>query len=270
MKIKIAWFGKHFGEEPIISGVNGSGTIFFSGCNLHCQFCQNWQISQDWLGKDYSVEELADIMLKIQSDHAHNINLVTPAIWIDQIKEAIVIAKNSGLIIPIVYNTNAYEDIDKLKTLNGLIDIYLPDFKYSDNVIAEKYSKIKNYKEIAIASILEMINQQPANIIKAGVMQKGVIVRHLILPNNIQNTEDCINIIHSWSPNIIFSLMTQYNPMYKANDILELNRPINIDEYNEVMDYLTQFEFSEIFYQPFEANAKDNFNPDFTKSNPFS
>ncbi len=270
MKIKIAWFGKHFGEEPIISGVNGSGTIFFSGCNLHCQFCQNWQISQDWLGKDYSVEELADIMLKLQSDQAQNINLVTPTIWIDQIRDAIVIAKKGGLIIPIVYNTNAYEDINKLKTLSGLIDIYLPDFKYSDNSVAEKYSKIKNYKEIAMACILEMINQQPENIINNGAMQKGVIIRHLILPNNIQNTKDCINIIHSWSPNIIFSLMTQYNPMYKANNILELNRPININEYNEVMDYLTQFEFSEIFYQPLEANAKDNFNPDFTKSNPFS
>lgn len=270
MKVKIAWFGKHFGEEPIISGTNGSGTIFFSGCNLHCQFCQNWQISQDWLGNDYTIEELADMMIKLQGDNACNINLVTPTIWIDQIKEAILIAKAKGLIIPIVYNTNAYDDINKLKTLNGLIDIYLPDLKYSDNIIAEKYSKIKNYKEVATECILEMINQQPRNIINDGIMQQGVIVRHLILPNNIQNTKDCISIAHSLSSNIIFSLMTQYNPLYQANDILELNRPINLNEYNDVMAYLADFDFAETFYQPFAANAKDNFNPDFTKESPFS
>ncbi|MFA5230196.1 MAG: hypothetical protein WC422_02000 [Candidatus Paceibacterota bacterium] len=154
--------------------------------------------------------------------------------------------------------------------MKGLIDIYLPDFKYSDNNIAEKYSRIKNYKEISLKCILEMIDQQPHNIINDGIMQQGVIVRHLILPNNIKNTNDCISIIHSLSPNIIFSLMTQYNPMYKASVFSELNRPINIDEYNDVMNYLSNFDFSEIFYQPFEANAKDNFNPDFTKSNPFS
>ena len=270
MKIKIAWFGKHFGEEPIISGVNGSGTIFFSGCNLHCQFCQNWQISQDWIGKDYAINELADIMLSLQKENVHNINLVTPTIWIDQIKQAIIMAKSKGLIIPIVYNTNAYDNLNKLKELNGLIDIYLPDFKYSDNLIAEKYSKVKNYKEIAISCILEMIKQQPLNVISDNIMKKGTIIRHLILPNNIENTKNCIEIINSFSNSVILSLMTQYNPLYKANNFPEINRSLNVSEYNEVIEYLSKFNFEEIFYQPFEEKAKDVFNPDFLKQNPFN
>lgn len=269
MKIKIAWFGKHFGEEPIISGNNGSGTIFFSGCNLHCQFCQNWQISQDWIGKDYSIEELSGIMLKLQKENVHNINLVTPTIWIDQIKSAIILAKSQGLQIPIIYNTNSYDNIGKLKELDGLIDIYLPDFKYSNNQLGEKYSKVKDYKKIAISCILEMIKQQPCNIIENNIMKKGVIIRHLILPNNIKNTKNCIKIIQSFSDNIILSLMTQYNPMYKASNFPEINHSINKLEYDEIMDYLSQFNFEEVFYQPFEDNAKDIFNPDFSKSNPF-
>jgi putative pyruvate formate lyase activating enzyme len=168
-----------------------------------------------------------------------------------------------------VYNTNAFEDLEKLKLLNGLIDIYLPDFKYSNNLIAEKYSKIKNYKEIAINCILEMINQCSENIIKDNIMERGVIIRHLILPNNIENTKNCINAIYSLSSNIILSLMTQYNPMYKASSIPEINRPINMDEYNEAMRYLSEFNFDEVFYQPLEENAKDVLNPDFTKQNPF-
>lgn len=168
-----------------------------------------------------------------------------------------------------MYNTNAFDDLEKLKSLKGLIDIYLPDFKYSDDLIAEKYSKIKNYREIAINCIMEMINQCKENIIEDNIMKKGVIIRHLILPNNIENTKNCINTIYSLSSNIILSLMTQYNPMYKAENIPEINRPININEYNEVMKYLSQFDFEEVFYQPLEENAKDVLNPDFTKQNPF-
>jgi putative pyruvate formate lyase activating enzyme len=269
MTIKIAWFGKHFGEEPIISGTKGSGTIFFSGCNLHCQFCQNYQISQEWIGTDYSISQLADIMLDLQKQGSHNINLVSPTIWITQIREAIVLAKQNGLIIPIVYNTNAYDNLEELKTLKGLIDIYLPDFKYSSDSLAEEYSKVKNYKEVASNCILEMIAQQPNNIINDGIMERGVIIRHLILPNHVENTKNALDIINSFSKNVILSLMTQYNPLYKAKDILKLNRPINIDEYNDVMNYLNKFDFEEAFYQPFEENAKDTFVPDFNKENPF-
>ena len=270
MKIKIAWFGKHFGEEPIISGAQGSGTIFFSGCNLHCQFCQNYQISQEWLGTDYEISQLSDIMLDLQKQGAHNINLITPTIWVSQIKDAIIEARQKGLIIPIVYNTNAYDRIEDLKSLEGLIDIYLPDFKYSNNSLAQEYSKVKNYKEVASSAINEMIRQQPNNIIEDDILKRGVIIRHLILPNHTDNTKDALDIINSFSSNIILSLMTQYNPLYKAKDILKLNRPINIDEYNDVMNYLNKFDFEEVFFQPFEENAKDSFVPDFNKQNPFN
>ncbi len=270
MKVKIAWFGKHYGEEPIISGTQGSGTIFFSGCNLHCQFCQNYQISQEWIGQDYEISQLADIMLDLQKQGSHNINLITPTIWVNQIRDAILEAKQKGLIIPIVYNTNAYDKVEDLKALEGLIDIYLPDFKYSSNLLAEEYSKVKNYKEVASNAIIEMIRQQPNNIIENDVMKKGVIIRHLILPNHTDNTKDALDIINSFSSNIILSLMTQYNPLYKAKDIVKLNRPINVDEYNDVMNYLNKFDFEEVFFQPFEENAKDFFIPDFNKQNPFN
>ncbi len=270
MKVKIAWFGKHYGEEPIISGTKGSGTIFFSGCNLHCQFCQNYQISQEWIGIDYEISQLADIMLDLQKQGAHNVNLITPTIWVSQIRDAILEAKQKGLIIPIVYNTNAYDKVENLKLLEGLIDIYLPDFKYSNDLLAEEYSKVKNYKEVASIAILEMIRQQPSNIVEDGVMKKGVIIRHLILPNHTENTKNALDIINSFSENVILSLMSQYNPLYKAKDILKLNRPINIDEYNGVMNYLNKFDFEEAFFQPLEENAKDSFVPDFNKQNPFN
>ncbi len=270
MKIKIAWFGKHFGEEPVISDNEGSGTIFFSGCNLHCQFCQNWQISQDWLGNDYTIDELANIMIDLQNQKCLNINLITPSIWIEQIKEAILSAKKLGLTIPIVYNTNAYDNIEKLKELDGLIDIYLPDFKYAFDNLGEKYSKVKNYVSVATECIKEMIYQQPNNVFDNEVMKKGVIVRHLILPNNIENTKECIKMIDSFSNDIILSLMTQFNPLYKSSDFPEINRPVNIEEYNEVMEYLSDFDFSEVFYQPLEENAKDSFVPDFSKEKPFN
>ena len=270
MKIKIAWYGKHSGEEPIISGDLGSGTIFFSGCNLHCQFCQNWQISQDWIGKDYTIDELVDIMLVLQKQNCLNINLVSPTIWIDSIILALTKAKSLGLKIPVVYNTNAYDDINKLKKLNNLVDIYLPDFKYGFNELGEKYSKVKNYTDVSQECILEMIKQQPNNIIDNNIMQKGVIIRHLILPNNIENTKKCIDIINSFGKNIIFSLMTQYNPTYNANKFPEINRPVNIQEYEEIMNYVSGFNFDEVFYQPLEENAKDVLNPDFNKPNPFN
>ncbi len=243
MKLKIAHFGKHFGEEPPISGTNGSGTIFFSGCNLHCQFCQNYQISQEWLGNECTVDGLAEIMLSLQKEQAHNVNLVTPTLWIDFIKDAIIIAKEKGLAIPIVYNTNSYERPNDLEKLKGLVDIYLPDFKYSDNVLAEKYSKVKNYKEIATRNILEMIRQQPENIFEKDIMKRGVIIRHLILPNNTENTKEALKTIRNFSKNIIISLMTQYEPLYKAKDYPEINRNINFQEYEEILGLLNELDF---------------------------
>ena len=209
-------------------------------------------------------------MIALQKEGCLNINLVTPSIWIDQIKDSIILAKSLGLTIPIVYNTNAYDNLEKLKELKGLIDIYLPDFKYGFDDLGEKYSKVKNYTSVASDCIKEMISQQPENIFKNDIMQKGVIIRHLILPNNIENTKKCIETINSFRKNVILSLMTQYNPLYKAVDFPEINRAVNIEEYNIVMEYLSDFDFSEVFYQPLEENAKDSFVPDFHKEKPFN
>jgi putative pyruvate formate lyase activating enzyme len=170
----------------------------------------------------------------------------------------------------VVYNTNAYDDINKIKKLNNLVDIYLPDFKYSFNELGEKYSKVKNYTDVSQECILEMIKQQPNNIVDNNIMKQGVVIRHLILPNNIENTKKCIDIINSFGKNIIFSLMTQYNPTYNADKFFEINRPVNIQEYEEIMAYILKFNFEEVFYQPFEESAKDVLNPDFNKPNPFN
>jgi len=258
--MKISWFGKHFGEEPSISGEGGSGGIFFTGCNLHCCFCQNWQISQEWLGKDYSINELVDIMLDLQKQGALNIDLVTPSIWVSEIKEALILAKEKGLTIPVVYNTNSYDKLEDIKGLDGLIDVYLPDYKYSDDKLAEKYSGVLNYVEIAKRNILEMIKQ---------VGEKKVIVRHLILPNNLENTFEALKTIRSFSDNVCLSLMTQYMPMYRADKYPEINRKVSREEYEKIMELVEELDFQEGFFQPLEENASECLVPDFTKENPF-
>ncbi len=270
MKTKISYFGKHFGEEPAITGEKGSGTIFFSGCNLHCQFCQNYQISQEWLGKDYSAEELADIMLDLELEVGENLYFVSPAIWIDIIKEAIILARQKGLSLPIVYNTNAYERKGDLEKLRGLIDIYLPDFKYSDNLLAEKYSKVKYYQEVAKENILEMLSQQPENIFEGDLLKKGVVIRHLILPNNIKNTLEALKIIRGFGDKVILSLMTQYEPLYKAKNFPEINRNINQEEYQEVFEAMLSLGFEEGWVQPIELNASKELIPDFNLDQPFN
>ena len=258
--MKIAWFGKHFGEEPPISGDKGSGTIFFPGCNLHCCFCQNWQISQQWLGKEYSVEELVDIMLKLQDQGALNINLVSPTIWVFDIKQAIVMARQKGLTIPIVYNTNAYDKLEDIKSLKGLIDIYLPDYKYGDDNLGIKYSRCINYSKVAQKNILEMLDQ---------VGEDNIIVRHLVIPNNLDNTFEALKTIRFFSPNICLSLMIQYNPLYQAKNYPEINRKLSKDEYERVMQYVEQLDFQNGYFQPWEENASEVLIPDFSKPNPF-
>lgn len=209
-------------------------------------------------------------MLELQNDGAHNINLVTPTIWIKQIKEAIVKAKAQGLNIPIVYNTNGYENIEDLKSLRGLIDIYLPDFKYSDNSLAEKYSKIKNYKEVATNCILEMLSQVGDLILDDNdIAKRGVIIRHLILPNNIQNTLDSLRIIREFSKDITLSLMTQYEPLYNSAKFPEINRPISNEEYNLASDLMDELNFENGWIQPLEEKANKNLIPDFNKEKPF-
>ena len=258
--MKISWFGKHFGEEPPISGSLGSGTIFFTGCNLHCCFCQNWQISQKWLGKDYIVLELVDIMLDLQNQGVLNINLISPSIWVKEIREALILAKERGLTIPVVYNTGGYDRLSDLKSLKGLIDIYLPDFKYADDKLGEKYSKCPRYSEVVKENILEMLDQ---------VGEKNVIIRHLVLPNNFENTKESLKIIHSFSFNICLSLMTQYTPLYRALNYPEINCKVRKEEYDRVMRLVEELDFQNGFFQPWEENACDELIPDFRKENPF-
>lgn len=240
---KIALASVHMWEEPCISGTNGSGAVFFSGCNLKCQFCQNYDISHNNFGKEITINRLAEIFLELQDKNVHNINLVSPTPYVPQIIEALEIAKNNGLNIPIVYNTNSYENIDTIKMLDGYIDIYLPDLKYFDDEIAIKYSSAKNYFEIASKNITEMINQVGAPIIKDGIMQKGVIIRHLILPNQILQTKRILDWIKNNLPKETFiSIMAQYFPTYNAKNFPEINRKITKQEYNFVMSMIKDFE----------------------------
>lgn len=239
-KIKIAMYSLHNFEEPCISGEEGSGTVFFSNCNLKCIFCQNYKISQEGKGKEISIEELANIFLKQQENGANNVNLVTPTMYVYQIIEAINIARKQGLKLPIVYNTNGYENIETIKALKGYVDIYLPDLKYYSNELAEKYSKAPNYFNVATQAILEMINQvgEPA-FDERGIMQKGVMVRHLILPGHVQNSKHILKWLkENVDKKAYVSVMAQYFPTYKAKECEYLNRKLTKKEYEKVEEYL--------------------------------
>lgn len=238
--IKIALASLHYFEEPCISGTKGSGTVFFSNCNMECVYCQNYEISHGGIGKNITIEHLSDIFLSQQEKGANNINLVTPTIYVHQIIEAIKISKKNGLKIPIIYNTNGYENVETLKLLEGLIDIYLPDFKYYYDEIAFKYSGIKNYSIITQKAILEMYRQVGGVVVdKNGLMKKGLMIRHLVLPSYVGNTKKVLSWIkENLSNDVYVSVMAQYFPTYKACNIKELNRKITKDEYNEVEQYL--------------------------------
>ena len=239
-KLKIALASLHMFEEPCISGENGSGTVFFSNCNLNCIYCQNYEISNLGKGKEITVDHLAEIFLKQQKKGAHNINLVTPTMYVYQIIEAIKIAKLKGLNIPIIYNSNGYENVETIHLLNGYIDVYLPDLKYYTNELSKKYSKVDNYFETATNAIREMYNQVGmAQFDKDGLIKKGVIIRHLVLPNHLQNTKNILKWIKNNMPNDIYvSVMAQYFPTYKAKEDDLINRKLNKKEYKEVLDYL--------------------------------
>lgn len=237
---KIALVSLHFFEEPCITGKNGSGTVFFSNCNLKCKFCQNYEISQYGKGKEITIEELADIFIEQQKRGAENINLVTPTSYAYQIIEAIKIAKKNGLKLPIIYNTNAYENVETIKALEGYIDIYLPDFKYMDKKIAKQYSGVEDYPEVAKKAIVEMQKQVGnAQIDSKGIIRKGLIIRHLILPNNTENSKQVLKWINDNLPKETYvSIMAQYFPTYKAKDIEKINRKLTKKEYQEIMEYV--------------------------------
>lgn len=250
-KVKIALYSVHDFEEPCISGKNGSGTVFFSNCNLNCIFCQNYEISQLGKGKDITIEELAEIFLKQQEKGVENINLVTPTSYVIQIIEAIKIARKKGLVIPILYNTNAYEKVETLKLLDGYIDIYLPDLKYAENTLGEKYSKVKGYFEIATKAIQEMVRQVGMpKLDKEGKMKKGVMIRHLVLPNHIENSKKVLKWIKENLPEDIYiSVMAQYFPTYKAKEWQELNRKLTKEEWKKIEDYIEELEIENGYVQ---------------------
>ena len=248
--VKIALYSTHNFEEPCISGKKGSGTVFFSNCNLNCVFCQNYEISQQGKGKEISAQRLAEIFLEQQKKDVENINLVTPTSYVLQIIEAIKIARNKGLKLPIVYNTNGYEKIETLKLLEGYIDIYLPDLKYSNNLLAKRLSKIDNYYEIATEALKEMYRQVEKPVFdEKGIMQKGMIIRHLILPNYIINSKRVLKWINDNMPDVYVSIMAQYFPTYNAKEIDDINRKLTLKEYKEVENFLYTLNLDNGFIQ---------------------
>lgn len=241
-KVRIALYSTHDFEEPCISGEKGSGTVFFSNCNLNCMYCQNYEISQLGKGKDITIEELAEIFLLQQEKGVENINLVTPTSYVLQIIEAIKIARNRGLSIPIIYNTNGYEKVETLQLLEGYIDIYLPDLKYAEDDLGVQYSKVNHYFDIATKAIQEMIRQVGTpRLNEKEIIEKGVMIRHLVLPNHIENSKKVLKWLKENLPNEIYiSVMAQYFPTYQAKKVKNLNRKLTKEEWKEIENYIDE------------------------------
>lgn len=263
-KIKIARVSLHEWEEPCISGTRGSGTIFFSNCNLNCVFCQNHKISQENLGKEVSIERLGHIFLEQQIRGAHNINLVTPTHYVPQIIEAIKLAKQLGLTIPVLYNSNGYENVETIKALKGYVDIYLPDLKYFNNKYAKKYSNVDNYFNCSLKAIEEMVKQAPNAVFnKDGLMLKGVIIRHLMLPGLLFDSKKVVDAIYkNFGNNLYLSLMNQYTPMFDAYKYPEISHPLNQKHYESFVEYCLKLGITKGFIQEV-GTVKESFVPEF-------
>ncbi len=259
---KIARVGLHHFEEPCLSGEKGSGTIFFSGCNLRCLFCQNYEISHGGKGLEVSESELVDCMLYLQDIGAHNINLVTPSNYTNLLQTTLEKAKTM-VKLPIVWNSSGYETVANLRKMQGLVDVYLPDFKYSDNAIAWEYSHAKGYREVSLAALEEMRRQQPKDVFdNDGMMQKGVIVRHLVLPGQIENTVDALRDIASVDKSLYVSLMGQYFPTDNVKDHPTLSRRLTQDEYDKAIDAFFASGLCNGFSQELDS-ATEEYVPDF-------
>ena len=266
VNVKVALASIHNYEEPCISGTKGSGTVFFSNCNLGCIYCQNYKISSGRFGKEISIDDLANIFLKEQSFGVHNINLVSPTIYVPHIIEALKIAKEKGLNIPIVYNSSGYERRETIEMLNGNIDIYLPDFKYMEDELGEKYSHVKEYSKYAKESILEMINQVGHPIFNNDILQKGVVIRHLVLPNHIQNSMKVLDWIkENLDDKVIVSLMAQYFPIVNVKNT-DLNRKLTQREYSKITEYLYKLDFKYGYTQELSKHEEE-YVPDFNLEN---
>lgn len=263
-QIKVARAALHFWEEPCISGEEGSGTVFFSGCNLRCVYCQNRKIAEGIYGKEITVDRLAAIFLELQGKGANNINLVTPSHYVLQVREALKMAKRQGLSLPVVYNSSAYEKVATLKLLEGLIDIYLPDFKYMDNSLGEKYSSASDYSRVAKQAIAEMVRQVGmAEFDIRGIMKKGVVVRHLVLPGNTDDSKNVIKYLYDTYGNDIFiSILSQFTPLEGLLEYPEINRTLTKAEYESVVDYAIELGVENGFIQEGDV-AKESFIPDF-------
>lgn len=266
-KLKVARAALHYWEEPCISGKEGSGTVFFSGCALHCVFCQNANIANGTAGKEISIERLAEIFLELQEKKANNINLVTPGHFVPQIVMALQAAKNQGLVIPVVYNTSSYECVDTIKKLEGLVDIYLPDFKYMDTGLSAKYSHATDYSEVAKKAVGEMVRQTGEAVFlhndEDDLISRGTIVRHLLLPGCVEDSKAVIRYLYETYGNRIYiSIMNQFTPLPGVKKYPELNRRVTEEEYEEVVDYAISLGVENGFIQEGET-AEESFIPEF-------
>jgi len=270
----VSSYTAHFGEEPVLSGSRGAGNIFFGNCNLRCRFCQNYEISQNWKVEQYhevSHERLADIMIELQNRDCHNIGLVSPTHFSAAILKSIYLSVEKGLSLPIIYNTNGYDSVDMLKLYDDVIDIYLPDLKYGDNQFAKRYSKIDNYFNEAKKAIKEMYNQVGDELVYDGnVVVRGLIIRHLVLPNGLAESENVFKFIaEELSPHVHISLMSQYYPSNKASNDILINRPLRESEYERAIELMDKYGLHNGWFQ--ELESSESYRPYFSEDrvNPF-
>lgn len=263
-EIRVARAALHYWEEPCISGKRGSGAVFFSGCSLHCVFCQNREISDGKEGKVISKERLSDIFMELADKGANNINLVTPGQYIPDIVWAVNDAKSRGMKLPIIYNTSGYENVTELKLLEGIVDVYLPDFKYMDSTLSARYSRAKDYPSVAKQALSEMVRQQPDVVIDnaTGLIQKGVIVRQLLLPGHVNDAKAVLKYLYdTYHDHVYISMMSQFTPI-ALKDYPEINRTVTRREYERLVDYALEIGITNAFIQEGDV-AKDSFIPAF-------
>lgn len=263
-EIKVARAALHYWEEPCISGKRGSGAVFFSGCSLHCVFCQNREISDGKAGKVISKERLSDIFMELADKGANNINLVTPGQYIPDIVWAVNDAKSRGMKLPIIYNTSGYENVTELKLLEGIVDVYLPDFKYMDSTLSAMYSRAKDYPSVTKQALSEMVRQQPDVVIDdaTGLIKKGVIVRQLLLPGHVNDAKAVLKYLYdTYHDHVYISMMSQFTPI-ALKDYPEINRTVTRREYERLVDYALEIGITNAFIQEGDV-AKDSFIPAF-------
>lgn len=263
-EIKVARAALHYWEEPCISGKRGSGAVFFSGCSLHCVFCQNREISDGKEGKVISKERLSDIFIELADKGANNINLVTPGQYIPDIVWAVNDARSRGMKLPIIYNTSGYENVTELKLLEGIVDVYLPDFKYMDSTLSARYSRAKDYPSVAKQALSEMVRQQPDVVIDdaTGLIQKGVIVRQLLLPGHVNDAKAVLKYLYdTYHDHVYISMMSQFTPI-ALKDYPEINRTVTKREYERLVNYALEIGITNAFIQEGDV-AKDSFIPAF-------